>query len=175
MSSRSHRLNAVFNLMGGASTSLMILVLPYFLTRYLSQEDYAAWIVGFQVALYVPMFGLGIHHLINRAVAHHLARQEFTQLQTSVLAALQMLLILFMLSLLFVWFIGPYVIEFAKAPGNLRESILTVWYRVGFASCLGLLSFFFSAALVVLSAMNGKIFIRSCYRSVLLVQLFVLV
>lgn len=143
MNSRSHRLNAVFNLMGGASTSLMILVLPYFLTRYLSQADYAAWIVGFQVAIYVPMFGLGIHHLINRTVAHHLAQKEFTQLQTSVLAALQMLLILFMLSVLFVWFMGPYVIEFAKAPENLRESILTVWYRVGFASCLGLLSFFF--------------------------------
>lgn len=121
----------------------MILVLPYFLTRHLSQADYAAWVVGFQVAIYVPMFGLGIHHLINRTVAHHLARQEFTQLQTSVLAALQMLLILFALSLLFVWLVGPYVVEFAKAPENLRESILTVWYRVGLASCIGMLSFFF--------------------------------
>lgn len=143
MSSRSHRLNAVFNLMGGASTSLMILVLPYFLTRHLSQADYAAWVVGFQVAIYVPMFGLGIHHLINRTVAHHLARQEYSQLQTSALAALQVLLILFVLSLLFVYLAGPYVIEFAKAPENLRESILTVWYRVGIASCIGLLSFFF--------------------------------
>jgi O-antigen/teichoic acid export membrane protein len=121
----------------------MILVLPYFLTRHLSQADYAAWIVGFQVAIYVPMFSLGIHHLINRNVAYHLAQQEFIQLQTSALSALQILLFLFMLSLLFVWFIGPYVVEFAKAPENLRDSILTVWYRVGFASCFGLLSFFF--------------------------------
>ena len=143
MSTRSHRLNAVFNLMGGASTSLMILVLPYFLTRHLSQVDYAAWVVGFQVAVYVPMFGLGIHHLINRTVAHHLARQESEQLQASILGALQMLLILFALSLLFVLLAGPYVIAFAKAPENLRESILTVWYRVGFASCVGLLSLFF--------------------------------
>ena len=143
MSARSHRLNALFNLIGGASTSLMILVLPYFLTRYLSQANYAAWVIGFQAAIYVPMFGLGIHLLINRTVAHHLARQEHEQLQASVLGALQMILILFGLSLLFVWLAGPYLVAFSNAPENLRESILTVWYRVGIASCLGLFSFFF--------------------------------
>jgi O-antigen/teichoic acid export membrane protein len=121
----------------------MILVLPYFLTRYLSQANYAAWVVGFQVALYVPMFGLGIHLLINRTVAHHLARQEHEQLQASVLGALQMLLVLFTLSLLFVWLAGPYVVAFSNAPENLRDSILTVWYRVGIVSCIGLFSFFF--------------------------------
>lgn len=121
----------------------MILVLPYFLTRYLSQANYAAWVVGFQVALYVPMFGLGIHLLINRTVAHHLARQEHEQLQASVLGALQMLLVLFTLSLLFVWLAGPYVVAFSNAPENLRDTILTVWYRVGIVSCIGLFSFFF--------------------------------
>ena len=121
----------------------MILVLPYFLTRHLSQANYAAWVVGFQVAVYVPMFGLGIHLLINRTVAHHLARQEYEQLQASVLGGLQMLLILFALSVLFVWLAGPYIVAFSNAPENLRDSILTVWYRVGIASCVGLFSFFF--------------------------------
>ena len=142
----SHRANALFNLLGGASTSLLVLVLPYLLARYLSAEEFAAWVIGFQASLYIPLLGLGIQHVINRSVAHALASQQardsvtlHEQLQT----AWRLVLILAFLGAAVIGVGGFFLMELTQAPAAYESTILGVWYRVGLASALGLLSLFF--------------------------------
>ena len=138
----SHRANALFNLIGGASTSLLVLGLPFLLTRSLSQAEFAAWVIGFQAALYIPMLGLGIQHVINRAVAHTTATQGQglnDQLQT----ALQLVLILVLVGFVVITFGGFFLMDLTNAPSEFAPTILGVWYRVGIGSALGLMSLFF--------------------------------
>lgn len=143
MKSRPHRVNALFNLAGGASAGFMVLVLPYLLNRILSQSDYAVWVLGFQAALYVPMFGLGIHQLLNRAIAHHLARDEHDQLHSNLASGLGIVMILAILAFCFVLIGSQFVTQIANADAGQDLGIESVWMKVGGAASLGLLSLFF--------------------------------
>lgn len=141
--SRSHHINALFNLAGGASAGLMVLVLPFLLNRMLSQSDYAAWVLGFQAALYVPMFGLGVHQLLNSAIAQHLARAEYDHLERHLASGLVIVAILASLALFFVLVGSFFVMDLAKTSTNQDLSIVQVWLVVGGAASLGLFSLFF--------------------------------
>jgi len=141
--SRPHFINALFNLAGGASAGLMVLVLPYLLNRVLSQSDYAVWVLGFQAALYVPMFGLGIHQLLNRGIAHHLARNEGDQLDRNLASGLVVVLALAVTAFCFVLIASLFVAQLTQANANQDLGISQVWMIVGSAASLGLLSLFF--------------------------------
>jgi len=121
----------------------MVLVLPYLLNRILSQSDYAVWVLGFQAALYVPMFGLGIHQLLNRAIAHHLARDEHDQLHRNLASGLGIVMILSALAFCFVLIGSQFVTQIANADAVQDLGIQSVWMNVGIAASLGLLSLFF--------------------------------
>ncbi len=143
MKIRTHRINALFNLAGGASAGCMVLFLPYLLNRVLSQADYAIWVLGFQVAIYVPMFGLGIQQLLNRAIAHHLARGEHEHLHRNLASSLFILIVLVGAALLFVFGSAPFVARITDAQGASNLMIERVWLKVGGAASLGLFSLFF--------------------------------
>ena len=143
MKIRTHRINALFNLAGGASAGCMVLFLPYLLNRVLSQADYAIWVLGFQVAIYVPMFGLGIQQLLNRAIAHHLARDEHEHLHRNLASSLFILIVLAGAALLFVFVSAPFVTRITDAQGASNLMIERVWLKVGGAASLGLFSLFF--------------------------------
>ena len=65
----------------------MVLVLPFLLNRVLNQYDYSVWVLGFKVALYVPIFRLGIYQLLKPPIAQHLARDEHELLQLKLASA----------------------------------------------------------------------------------------
>jgi len=140
---RPHYQNAIFNLAGGASSAGMALVLPFLLNRFLSQADYAIWVLGFQAALYVPMFGLGVHQLLNRAIASSLARQELESLHQQVAAGFWMILLLSLLALSFVWISSFFVEQIARTSTVQEGQIRAVWLFVGTSAALGLGSLFF--------------------------------
>ncbi len=53
----------------GASTGLMAVVLPPFLTRILTPEAYGAWALALQIASYVLLLGFGLQGAVGRFVA----------------------------------------------------------------------------------------------------------
>jgi O-antigen/teichoic acid export membrane protein len=140
---RLYQTNVLFNLAGSASSACMVLLLPYLLNRLLSQEDFAIWVLGFQVVLYVPMLGLGIHQILNRTIAHSLALGDFTQLQRQLGSGFVLVLFLAFLAGTLVWFSGPYVGLLSGASSSTDQQIGMVWFIVGSGASVGLLSLFF--------------------------------
>ena len=143
MKSRPHFFNALFNLAGGACAGLLILVLPYLLNRVLSQSDYAVWVLGFQAAVYVPMFGLGIHQLLNRAIAYHLAHDEHEYLDRNLASSLAIVIGLSIVAICFVLVGSLFINQITQLNSNQELSIVQVWLTVGGAASLGLMSLFF--------------------------------
>ena len=121
----------------------MVLVLPFLLNRVLSQSDYAVWVLGFQAALYVPMFGLGIHQLLNRAIALHLACDEHGLLQRKLVSALVIVGTLAASAFIFVLISAPFVTQIAHAQAEYNVVIQQVWLKTGGAASLGLFALFF--------------------------------
>ncbi len=123
--------------------AFMVLALPYLLNRLLTQQEYAIWVLGFQAALYIPMFGLGINQLIIRSVAYNLSRGEKDQVRKSVSAGLGVITLLFCISCVFVLLGGLFITDIAKVSLEMHAAIKEVWFKVGLASSAGLFSLFF--------------------------------
>jgi O-antigen/teichoic acid export membrane protein len=121
----------------------MVLVLPYLLNRVLSQSDYAVWVLGFQASLYVTMFGLGIHQLLNRAIAHHLARGEYEVLNRNLISALVIVASLAASAFMFVLISAQFVTQITHAQAEHNAVIEQVWRKTGGAASLGLFALFF--------------------------------
>ena len=68
--------NSFANLMRFAVGVLAAAVLPPFLTRRLSHDMYAAWVLILQLSAYAAMFELGLQAAISKFVAHHHATQD---------------------------------------------------------------------------------------------------
>lgn len=143
MQALSHRANALFNLMGGVSTGLMVLVLPYLLNRILTQTEYAIWALGFQAAIYIPMFGLGIHQLLNRSIANSLAQGADIAFRRNIAAGFWIITILSCIGLLFVWISSFFVSKLAQVSASDASAIQMVWAVVGSAASVGLFALFF--------------------------------
>ena len=143
MNKRLYQTNALLNLAGGASSACMVLILPYLLNRLLSQQDYAIWVLGFQVVLYVPMLGLGIHQILNRTIAHSLALGDFSQLQRQLGSGFLLVLLLASMVGTLVWVSSPYVGLLSGASSGADQQIGLVWRTIGSGASVGLLSLFF--------------------------------
>lgn len=143
MNKRLYQTNALLNLAGGASSACMVLILPYLLNRLLSQQDYAIWVLGFQVVFYVPMLGLGIHQILNRTIAHSLALGDFSQLQRQLGSGFLLVLLLASMVGILVWVSSPYVGLLSGASSGADQQIGLVWRTIGSGASVGLLSLFF--------------------------------
>ncbi|HEY8519620.1 MAG TPA: oligosaccharide flippase family protein, partial [Gammaproteobacteria bacterium] len=68
-SRRSLAWNGIWTIALGASTALLALLLPPFLTRLLSPAEYGAWALALQIASYVLLLGFGLQVAVGRFVA----------------------------------------------------------------------------------------------------------
>jgi O-antigen/teichoic acid export membrane protein len=62
--------NSFANLCRGSATALVILILPPFLTRFLSKDSYGTWLLILQLSSYVSFLDFGIQTAVGRYVAH---------------------------------------------------------------------------------------------------------
>ena len=68
--------NSLANLMRFAIGVLAAVVLPPFLTRRLSHDMYAAWVLILQLSAYAAIFELGLQSAIGKFVAQHHATDD---------------------------------------------------------------------------------------------------
>lgn len=68
--------NAFANVIRGASGALLALVLPPFLTRAMSQQEYGAWALVLQLSAYVGYLDFGVQTAVGRYVAHATERKD---------------------------------------------------------------------------------------------------
>src|SRR5665213_3307721 len=68
--------NSVANLTRFAVSVLAAALLPPFLTRRLSHDMYAAWVLILQLSAYAAIFELGLQAAISKFVAQHHANQD---------------------------------------------------------------------------------------------------
>jgi len=68
--------NSVANLLRFAVSVLAAAVLPPFLTRRLSHDMYAAWVLILQLSAYAAIFELGLQTAISKFVAQHHATED---------------------------------------------------------------------------------------------------
>ncbi len=68
--------NSVANLIRFAVSVLAAALLPPFLTRRLSHDMYAAWVLILQLSAYAAIFELGLQAAISKFVAQHHATQD---------------------------------------------------------------------------------------------------
>lgn len=68
--------NSAANVFRGGSASIVAVLLPPFLTRYMSPEAYGVWALVLQVAAYVNFLDFGIQTAVGRFVAHDNERQD---------------------------------------------------------------------------------------------------
>jgi O-antigen/teichoic acid export membrane protein len=62
--------NSLANVFRGGSASLVALIVPHFITRYMSPAAYGVWMLVLQVGAYVNFLDLGIQQSVGRFVAH---------------------------------------------------------------------------------------------------------
>lgn len=61
--------NALANLSRGGAAGLAALLLPAFLVRYMSQPEYAVWVLVLQIAAYASYLNFGLQTAVGRYVA----------------------------------------------------------------------------------------------------------
>jgi O-antigen/teichoic acid export membrane protein len=62
--------NAFSNICRGGASALAILLMPPFLTRFLSKDAYGSWLLILQLAAYVSFLDFGVQTAVGRFVAH---------------------------------------------------------------------------------------------------------
>jgi O-antigen/teichoic acid export membrane protein len=68
--------NSLANLASGLSTAVLTLLVPAFLSRYLTQPEFSAWMLIVQLAAYTALLNLGIQGATSRYVAFYAARGD---------------------------------------------------------------------------------------------------
>lgn len=71
--------NSAANLVRGAAAALVALLLPPFLTSYMSKDAFAAWSLVLQVSAYVGYLDFGVQTAVGRFVAHANERGDSAQ------------------------------------------------------------------------------------------------
>lgn len=145
-SDRPHRINALLNLLGGSFSMLTILVIPFLLNRWLSQADYASWVLGFQVAMYIPLLGFGIHQILMSSIAHGFSTKSSMAVQKAVSSGFGLIALLVLMAIGLV-LISVYSLPlFLTIAAGEQAVIESIWIRVGCAAGLGLLALFYFGA-----------------------------
>jgi O-antigen/teichoic acid export membrane protein len=83
--------NALANLVRGASSSLLNLVLPLALIRLFSIQEYAVWVLVFSVSLYAVYLDLGLQSSISTLVARAHAAGDDRLAMSYVAASMRMI------------------------------------------------------------------------------------
>jgi len=84
--------NTIANLANGAAGALLAVVLPPFLVRTLSQDEYSLWALLLQIGGYTGLLNFGFQTVVGRFVSHAEAVDDAVQRDRMVSAAILLLL-----------------------------------------------------------------------------------
>ena len=122
---------------------LTLLVIPFLLNRWLSQADYASWVLGFQIAMYIPLLGFGIHQILMRSIAHGFAQQSSAIVQKAISSGFFLICAQVLVGIAIVVVSVFSLPLFLNRPEIDLLVIETVWLRVGIGASIGLLALFY--------------------------------
>jgi O-antigen/teichoic acid export membrane protein len=131
--------NSVANVLRGFSGALVALLLPPFLTRYLPDQTYGAWVLVLQLSAYVAYLDFGVQTAVGRYVAHTTELNDEHGRDQYVSTALFILLIAAVLGLILVIGLSlamPHL--FPKMPEDIRYEAQTALLVVGGSLVIGL-------------------------------------
>lgn len=83
--------NALANTVRGGASSIVVLVLPHFLTRNLSVDRYSSWVLMLQIAAYANYLDFGLQTAVARYLAQAIERRDEAQQSQVVTSALFLL------------------------------------------------------------------------------------
>ena len=113
--------NSVANLIRFAVSVLAAALLPPFLTRRLSHDMYAAWVLILQLGAYAAIFELGLQTAISKFVAQHHALEDHVGASSVVSTATALLAVSATLALMAV---GVLVWQVPHLFGQLTPSLV---------------------------------------------------
>jgi O-antigen/teichoic acid export membrane protein len=124
--------NALANICRGGSTTLVMLLLPPFLTKILSKDAYGTWILILQISTYISFLDFGIQTAVGRYVAHHNELGEIEERNRIISTALIILLSASFLAIIGVLVLSwqlPYL--FADMPTEIHQDAQLALLCVG--------------------------------------------
>jgi len=141
--------NAGANVLRGTSIAVMTLVVPPFLTRALSVDQYGAWALVMQLTAYVAYLDFGLQTAVGRYVAHGTetgSHQERDSIVSTAFVVLGTGALIGMLALLVLAGLVPVV--FRQMPAALVGSVRLALLIVGASVALGLPASVISAVFI---------------------------
>jgi O-antigen/teichoic acid export membrane protein len=124
--------NAFANILRGGSTALITILLPPFLTKVLTNDEYGTWLLILQLSTYVSFLDFGIQTAIGRFVAYATELKDFKQRNKIVSTALALLIGMGCLALVglfyFTWRL-PQI--FSSMPQSLHQDAQLALLLVG--------------------------------------------
>ena len=141
--------NAVSNVLRGGSAAMVALVLPPFLTRTLSVEQYGAWALILQFSAYASYLDFGIQLAVSRFVAHFNEIGDVEERNTTVNTALAMMSISALLAAIGLVALAALMPRFfTQMPASLYGTTRIALLLVGGSLALGLPAGVFNAVFI---------------------------
>ncbi len=140
--------NAISNVMRGAASAVVAIVLPHFLTHALGKDRFAGWALMLQLAAYANYLDFGLQTAVARYIAGALERNnrlERDRLLSSATAILSAAGILAVFALGIIAWQLPHL--FRTAPLSLSGEIRTGIIILGLSAAIGLPLSAYSGAL----------------------------
>ena len=143
MRPQAHTTNAIWNLLGGASMSVLVLLVPFWLNQSLGAKQYALWALAYQVIVYIPLLGFGLNQILIREVAGTLRSSDTRAFHTILSNGFWMLIVLMAASFLLVGITGFWMDQLLPISPDARLQFQWMWWVLGGTGSLGLLSLYF--------------------------------
>ncbi len=141
--------NAVSNVLRGGSAAVVALVLPPFLTRTLSVDQYGAWALILQFSAYASYLDFGTQLAVGRFVAHSNELGDVEERNTTVSTALAMMCIAALLAAVGLVALAALMPRFfTQMPVNLYGTTRIALFLVGGSLALGLPAGVFNAVFI---------------------------
>jgi O-antigen/teichoic acid export membrane protein len=83
--------NAFANVCRGSTNALVMVLLPYFLTRQLPSDVYGTWFLILQISSYISFLDFGVQTAVGRFVAYYNELQDFQQRDKTVITSIAIL------------------------------------------------------------------------------------
>lgn len=143
MRPQPHTTNAIWNLLGGASMSVMVLLVPYWLNLAIGPEQYGLWALAYQVIAYIPLLGFGINLVLIRGVADSIVNADSLALRQILSNGFWILMGLIGIGLLVVGLSGIWIDRLLPISSGGRLEFQFLWWTLGAAGSSALLSLYF--------------------------------
>jgi O-antigen/teichoic acid export membrane protein len=141
--------NAFANVARGSSTALVSLVLPPFLVRSLTTNEFGIWILILQISTYASFLDFGIQTAVGRFVAYTNELKDLKRRNTIICTALAILIILGLVGILVISILAWQLTTlFHNLQPNLVDSARASLIIVGISTAIGLPASVFSSIFI---------------------------